>query len=131
MWFNKGNRALKMVKMLREAGADPNGMPNDPPLTSAAYRGNASALRYLLARPKIDVDKRDIDGYTALMWAASHGHADIVDMLLEAGADPSLRNRHGETPEGKARQGIGRFEGIIERLGQSTADSPTTVGTEP
>ena len=37
------------------------------------------------------------EGYTALMFAAAEGHADIVQMLLDQGADPNLRDIDGES----------------------------------
>ncbi|MCY4188296.1 MAG: ankyrin repeat domain-containing protein, partial [Bryobacterales bacterium] len=37
------------------------------------------------------------EGYTALMFAAAEGHADIVQMLLDKGADPDLRDTDGES----------------------------------
>ena len=35
----------------------------------------------------------DYQGQTALMWAAAEGHADVVAILLEAGADPDIQAR--------------------------------------
>ena len=117
----KKGAALAMAKLLVEAGMDPNG-PQDPqsipPIIMAAFRGNVKLVEYLLAQPKIEVDKRDIDGQTALLVAAKKGNARIVDLLLEAGADPTLKNERGETPEDKAQQNIDKFEGIIKRLGR-------------
>lgn len=34
---------------------------------------------------------------TALMWAASVGYGEIVQLLLQAGADVNLKNRGGYT----------------------------------
>lgn len=92
-----------MVKLLLKAGADPNGEKNDPPLTSAAYRGSKRSIYILLKHPDIDVNKRDIDGQTALLVAAKRGYGDIVEILLEAGADPTIKDRHGNTPADRAR----------------------------
>ena len=35
--------------------------------------------------------------HTALMYASSAGHTEIVRLLLAAGADPHLRTRSGQT----------------------------------
>lgn len=32
------------------------------------------------------------DGNTALLMAAKHGHADVLKLLLEAGADANIEN---------------------------------------
>ena len=58
-------------------------------------------MRLLLARG-VDVNAAEaFQKTTALMWAAAEGHIDVVDLLLEAGADPnrqahvtSLTERH-------------------------------------
>ena len=42
------------------------------------------------------VDDRDDRGRTALMTAAEGNHADIVQLLLKHGADPSLRDKAGK-----------------------------------
>jgi uncharacterized protein len=42
------------------------------------------------------IDDRDDRGRTALMIAAEGGHADIADLLLARGADPSLKDKAGK-----------------------------------
>ncbi|SHK50804.1 Ankyrin repeat-containing protein [Bradyrhizobium lablabi] len=42
------------------------------------------------------IDDRDDRGRTALMIAAEGGHADIADLLLAKGADPSLKDKTGK-----------------------------------
>jgi ankyrin repeat protein len=42
------------------------------------------------------IDDRDDRGRTALMIAAEGGHADIANLLLARGADPSLRDKAGK-----------------------------------
>jgi ankyrin repeat protein len=42
------------------------------------------------------IDDRDARGRTALMIAAEGGHAGIVDLLLERGADATLRDKEGK-----------------------------------
>jgi ankyrin repeat protein len=39
----------------------------------------------------------EMSGETALMWASGFGRLGVVRVLLEAGADASLRNRNGQT----------------------------------
>ncbi|EQC31179.1 hypothetical protein SDRG_11105 [Saprolegnia diclina VS20] len=64
----------------------------------AAVQGFGSVLDDLLATPTIDVDARDSTGATALLVAASHGHAAIVQTLLRANADFNLASLTHETP---------------------------------
>ena len=39
----------------------------------------------------------DIKGHTPLMWAATHGHTELVEELLDAGADVHAKNWWGQT----------------------------------
>ena len=45
-----------------------------------------------------NVNARQADGSSALLWAAHDGDADRVAQLLRAGADPSIANNYGATP---------------------------------
>ena len=44
-----------------------------------------------------DINIRDNDGRTALMWAAYKGHGDIVKYLHQAGADINIMDNGGVT----------------------------------
>ena len=108
-----------------------------PPILAAVYRGDDAGLRELLARgPRLDVFEaaavgdasrlRDVvqadpgaiagytsDGWTPLHLAAFFGRADVVDVLLAAGADVRAvsRNQEGNTPlhAALAGRGVGRI----------------------
>ncbi len=58
-------------------------------LALAAFGGQPAVLRALLARDGIHVDATDDAGATPLWCAASAGHAECVELLLDAGADAS------------------------------------------
>jgi hypothetical protein len=61
----------------------------------SAYGGSWEALNAAL-RDR-DVDTRLRGGTTALMWAAAGGHGDVVDALIERGADVEAANVAGWT----------------------------------
>jgi ankyrin repeat protein len=65
----------------------------------AAAQGNMEMLRLLLNPPQgaraARVNARSKDGSTALMLAASGGFLDACQALLNAGADPALRDANG------------------------------------
>lgn len=46
-----------------------------------------------LIKHNLNIDLKDENGCTALMYAAMHGHADIVRMLIDRGADIHTRNK--------------------------------------
>jgi hypothetical protein len=77
----------------REAGRD-----HVREFVEAAYAGNVEHVRAALARG-MDVNVREKRySATALAAAASAGHAEIVDLLLDAGADPLLKDCRGRIP---------------------------------
>jgi ankyrin repeat protein len=69
-------------------------------LIAAAKSGDVVAIEKQLKRG-IAVDSMTddvVDGYTALGWAAYHGHKEAVELLLEKGANINAANRSGYTP---------------------------------
>ena len=52
----------------------------------------------------VDVNARQPDGSTPLLWAVYEDDADRVRRLLDAGADPSLANRYGASPMSMASE---------------------------
>jgi len=93
-----GNDA--MVGMLLKAGADANAaLPGgETPLMTAARTGALAAVKTLLSHGATVDSKDDRRGQTALMWAAAEGHADVVQALIDAGADYRIRLASGFTP---------------------------------
>jgi ankyrin repeat protein len=82
-----------MVGILLEGGADPSRAhtEGETPLMAAARSGSVPAVRQLLQRgANVNAAER-FQKTTALMWAASEGHGEVVDLLIEAGADPNLQ----------------------------------------
>lgn len=63
-------------------------------VTSAARIGDREAVRKLLTSGA-DVNAAEADGMTALHWAVTRDDAELVDMLLHAGADVRATTRLG------------------------------------
>lgn len=61
----------------------------------AAIRSNHTDTLRVLHHDRADVDEATDHGKTALMAAAAAGDAELVDDLLERGADPAATNRLG------------------------------------
>ena len=94
------NASLPMVRRLVEAGANVNASQASglTPLMTAARTGSTDVVRLLVGQ---GADVNAVTGETrssALMWAVSEPHPEIVDLLLEAGADPHLSTVKGFTP---------------------------------
>ena len=59
--------------------------------------GDAAAVRALVQQ-QADVNAPEVDGTTALHWAVRSGDAELVGVLLRAGAKAGAANRYGMTP---------------------------------
>jgi ankyrin repeat protein len=83
-----------VVEHLLKAGVSPNatGPLGETALHTCAHTGNVDAAKALLARgAKVDAGD-NWRGQTPLMWAAAQGHAAMVRVLVEAGADVNARS---------------------------------------
>jgi len=108
---------LSTVKLLCEAGANPNLLPTGrgaqeySPLGFAVDRHDLDMIRYLLGEETADdssesavasllpanIDLKDNKGLTALMLAGEFDQLDVVRALVEAKANLDLADAKGET----------------------------------
>lgn len=102
-----GNGRTEIVRMLVDKGAEVNASMSeqgDTALIGAANNGHVETVNVLLERGAV-VDMKMKDGTTPLMKAALRGanclsncrDAEIVQMLLNKGADPNAKNTKDET----------------------------------
>ncbi|GMF64109.1 unnamed protein product [Phytophthora fragariaefolia] len=93
-----GNGSVEMLELLvqHDVSLHPNGMEQVDkvmarhPFHYAAVEGKADFVRALLEKQLVDVDFVDIDGCTALYYAAANGHVDVLQVLLRFGGDPNI-----------------------------------------
>jgi ankyrin repeat protein len=87
--------SLATVDWLLAAGTSPDAQPSSrSPLVCACMSGVDCARR--LVEAGADIHWRSKDGMTPLMVAAAFRNLPVLELLLEAGADPSARNAAGQ-----------------------------------
>jgi uncharacterized protein len=96
------------------------------PLVDAAKKSDAATVRDLLKKG-VDVNIRDIDGTTALFWAAYENNSETAELLIRAGADVKAANRYGVAPLYLAC--VNGNAVLIEMLLKAGAD-PNAVGAD-
>ena len=103
----------------------------DSALADAAMRQDLPTVRTLLAQ-KVDVNAAQGDGTTALHWAVYNHRADLVRMLLAAGADVKAKTRLGAlTPVmTAARSGDSAVLALLLNA-KGDAVAPNANGTTP
>jgi ankyrin repeat protein len=95
---------LKALNLLLEHGAHPNARTATKGATAlhlAAENNRLEIARALLESPQaesLNIDAPTGMGYTPLHSAARAGRSELVELLLEHGADPNARDPAGTTP---------------------------------
>ena len=91
---------LTTVKMLVKAGADVRATDAERAtcLMFAAYHRHTDAVRYLVCLPEVDLDHQGRKNRTALHFAVCQKHAEVVEVLIDAGADIEAKNVEGRSP---------------------------------
>ena len=113
--------SLETMKMLVKAGADVCVTDNKGAtcLLLAAWNGQTETVRYLLCLPEVDVNQSCNSGFTALHLGVLPKHSDVVEVLVNAGADVEAK-RMGRTPLHCACE-VGERE-IVKMLLEARAD---------
>jgi len=95
-----------VAQFLIERGADVHAvdLANETPLHSAMMPHSPKELVALLLRSKPDIDLQNVQGETPLMLAVKWGLGDIVDLLLDAGANVAVIDYEGNTALDRAEK---------------------------
>ena len=88
---------LRNLKLLLDNGADSVGPYGDTALHSAASGNRVEALEELIEDYYPDVDYSTLKGTTPLMLGAKSGSVEATRILLEHGADKTIRDKDGKT----------------------------------
>lgn len=92
-----GEGLENIVSILIDAGLDVNrfnGIHNVPPLVVAALEGRVAVVKLLLSRPEIIIDLQEANGGNALIFASIEGHVEVTNVLIAAGADPTIEHQY-------------------------------------
>ena len=115
--------SLGAVRMLVKAGAGVCVTDNvgSTCLILAAQNGQTETVRYLLCLPEVDVNQSCNSGFTSLHLGVLQTHSDVVEVLIDAGADVEAKNDVvGRTPLHCACE-VGERE-IVKMLLEAGAD---------
>ena len=88
------NRRVKN-KTIRRTRRNRKTVGGTPDLITASMNNDIDEVIRLL-EAGADVNARDEDGDTALMWAVFKGHKDVALVLYEAGANPEMLDSKGK-----------------------------------
>ena len=98
---------VEVVRFLVEEGkADVDKATTDvgaTPLFIAAQIGHTEVVRFLVEEGKADVDKVNKKNQTPINIAVFKGRLEVVHFLLSKGADCTIKDKWGDTPETNAR----------------------------
>jgi ankyrin repeat protein len=108
------NRSAPMVERLLAAGANVSAVSlnGETVLMTCSRSGDAQTVTALLARGANVNATESAHGQSALMWAASQSHPEVVRLLVEGGADVWARSKtYTQTVWGEEEtQRVGREE---------------------
>src|SRR4029434_11172400 len=106
-------RNAAMVERLLAANANPNAvlLSGETVLMTCSRTGEIGAVKALLARRANGHVKEQSRDQTALMWAAAQKHPQVVQALVDHGADVHARSRiYNQTVTSEVTQRAGREE---------------------
>jgi ankyrin repeat protein len=119
-------RSICLAMLLATPGALSAG-----PVADAAMNGDLDLLRRLV-QEQPNVNEPQVDGATALHWAAHANDIGMAEFLIEAGADVSARNRVGASPMLSAViNGNAQLIGLLLENGADANAAVSNTGDTP
>ena len=127
-------RDIDILQAFLARGADPARLNwgRYTPINCHVCNGNIEAAVYLLQDPRVraSVNVLCTDGEIALHHVACHlgdeGAAFIASLLLQAGANPNLKDRNGRTPLAKAQEEHPSYHATIALLDKAMREAGKT-----
>lgn len=118
---------LNSVRMCLRLGANPQLSDKNKvtPLMYSLKNGNTNCTNEIISRyrGKESINFVDKEGWTALMYGAQNGRRRDIELLLENGADKTLKNNENLDARAVARlNGWSSISSYIEKYGRKTHD---------
>lgn len=93
------NKNCPFIKILLDYGTNIHQISRGKtPLMVAVFHQDITTIECLLKNPNIIINQQTNTGLTALIWAIFSQNKSIINLLLNAGADPEIANDKGNTP---------------------------------
>lgn len=110
-WASQGGHTntLRTLLKYRCGGEDDVDVDSWTPLLWSLFIRSPATVEALLSTHRVQIDRQDGYGRTALIWAASYGYLDVVQLLVSWNATVHIKNNGGHTAADVARS-----EGQIE-----------------
>jgi ankyrin repeat protein len=101
----------------------------DKYLILSAELGQIDDVKNALNEFRADINARDTNGLTALMWASTKGRTDVVKFLLEKNADVNAKTAQGITALiGASQQGHANIvKLLLDKGADINADGTTAI----
>eukprot|EP01114_Cavostelium_apophysatum_P019392 TRINITY_DN623_c0_g1_i1.p1 TRINITY_DN623_c0_g1~~TRINITY_DN623_c0_g1_i1.p1 ORF type:complete len:153 (+),score=56.23 TRINITY_DN623_c0_g1_i1:40-498(+) len=104
-WFlaAKQGRDDDVKELIKQIDVNTTDQLGNTALHYAAGANHLSTIKILVTAPKVNVNKKDKVGDTALHKAAFKGSEEVVQALVDAGADINAKNNQGQKPSDVAK----------------------------
>lgn len=113
---------LKIITYLIEIGVNINikNWLGETVLHLTSRRGDWEIVLALIkdAKRKAQLNIKNNEGMTALHWAVKEEKEKVVELLLENGADPTIKNNEGETSIDLAKPDTNIMELLLSKVNQ-------------
>lgn len=110
---------LATASWLLHKGADPNLTDNHgrTALMGAAFKGDIEAVKVLIEDHRTNINLQNHAGQTAAMYASLFGQQEILEYLVQQGADLNIKDNRGNTVESLAEsQGADKIVAWVQAL---------------
>jgi ankyrin repeat protein len=112
-WACQGGHTNTLRTLIKNecGGEDDVDIDSWTPLLWALFVRSPATVEALLSTRRVQIDRQDGYGRTALIWAASYGYLDVVQLLVSWKAALFIKNQGGHTAAD-----VARMEGQTEVL---------------